>query len=429
MEKVDQRVCQKICLGCGHEFVAETEVCPDDKTTLVKLVSDQYVGTVIGGSFEVMETLAGGAGGRLYKARQQGLERLVCIKVLQEEFAHTPEFLARFQREAKLLSEIKHANIASVIAYGVSESGDSFTVMEYIEGVNLGELPSSEITEKLLCEVIPQICDALETIHKAGVVHRDLKPSNIMVSRNPDGHWSVKLVDFGLVRLAFDKVDLTQTGQTVGSPAYMSPEQCMGHKVDGRADIYSLGCVLYRLVTKVPPFMGRNVFQIMSHKMERDPLFPSDFVPINKRLEWVIMQCLQYDPAHRFQTAGELRDALTEGDPVEAIEKLVSRAKQRLADSDMRRGKSSSCTPQLPKPPTETKQTGLMLLVMAMLVLAFYGYSEYLNHQPAKMPAQIHAVEPPVSRERVLNEAGHQLLRMGDMPLETDEPEAKESKD
>ncbi len=249
--------------------------------------------------FEIVEMLGKGGMGAVYKARQPNLDRYVALKILLPEVGKDPAFAERFMREARALAKLNHPSIVAVYEFGEVD-GLYYFVMEYVDGANLRQtLAASGLTPPEALAIVPQICDALQFAHDAGVVHRDIKPENILI----DKQGRVKIADFGLAKLlALDREDssveqpftLTGTHQVMGTPHYMAPEQMQGSSaVDHRADIYSLGVVFYEMLTGELP-IGRF-----------EP--PSKKVQIDVRLDEVVLRSLESEPDRRYQHASEVK--------------------------------------------------------------------------------------------------------------------------
>jgi prepilin-type processing-associated H-X9-DG protein len=246
--------------------------------------------------FEILELIGRGGMGAVYKARQKSLDRLVALKVIPPEAAKDPSFAERFQREAKAMARLNHPSIVSVYDFG--QNGDLFFLaMEYVDGVNLRHaLQASRLQPREALAIVPQICDALQYAHDQGVVHRDIKPENVLLDRLG----RVKIADFGLAKLlgqSPDNYKLTQTQQVMGTPRYMAPEQIeKPTAVDHRADIYSLGVVIYEMLTGELP-IGRF-----------DP--PSRKVQVDVRIDQVVLRTLEKEPDRRYQRASQLKTEL-----------------------------------------------------------------------------------------------------------------------
>ena len=233
------------------------------------------------GSYEILSAIGKGGMGEVWKAKDTKLGREVAIKTLPEEFAQDTDRLARFEREAKLLASLNHPNIAAI--YGLEEhQGSRFLVLELVEGDTLGEqIKRGAIPVEESLKLALQIAEALESAHEKGVIHRDLKPANIKIT--PEG--KVKVLDFGLAKaLEGDVAEAsvstsptlsmaaTQQGVILGTAAYMSPEQARreGHLVDGRSDVFSLGVVLYELLTGTRPFPGEDFDEVLNNILHRE---------------------------------------------------------------------------------------------------------------------------------------------------------------
>jgi predicted Ser/Thr protein kinase len=233
--------------------------------------------------------------GVVYKARQKNLDRIVALKVLSPHLSEDPEFVERFTREAKALAQLSHPNIVGIHDSGIHDRVP-YLVMEYIDGTPLrGVMAGGKFTPDRALEVIPQICDALQYAHANGIVHRDIKPENILIDRQG----RVKIADFGLAKLSVEQSKLTQSGFVMGTPRYMAPEQFEpAGRVDHRADIYSLGVVFYEMLTGEVP-MGR--FKPPSAKAD-----------VDHRLDPVVLKSLEREPEDRYQSAGEVKDQVTD---------------------------------------------------------------------------------------------------------------------
>jgi len=276
------------------------------------------------GRYEVTGELGQGAMGVVYQARDPLIDRVVAIKTinLNQALEEREEYEARFYQEARAAGRLSHHNIVTI--YDVGKSGDiAYIAMEFLQGRELRDV----LNEKAIMlvpqalDIVAQVAQGLAYAHEHGIVHRDIKPSNIMIQR--DGH--VKITDFGIARMASAAVR-TQTGMVLGSPKYMSPEQVMGKLTDQRSDIFSLGVMLYEMVTGRPPFSGENVNAIMYQTLNATPPQPSSMNPaVPEMLNFIIAKALAKKIDERYQNAGELaddlracRDALPGGAPAVA---------------------------------------------------------------------------------------------------------------
>src|SRR5262249_17235194 len=231
-----------------------------------------------------------------------------------------PVVLQRFQNEAKATSTLHHPNIVSTLDCGVSTQGHAFLIMDLVDGISLSHLIKDNETlppERAL-NIFHQICDALAHAHKKGIIHRDLKPSNVVILTDRDIPDIVKIVDFGIAKIVTEQEEgdlttqgLTKTGEVFGSPLYMSPEQCRGQKLDGRSDVYSMGCLMYQTLTGRPPLAGGNPLETIYRQMSDAPTpIVQDNEPENltKRLSAIIMKCLAKDAGDRYQSMELLKD-------------------------------------------------------------------------------------------------------------------------
>ena len=272
------------------------------------------------GTYEVTGLLGEGGMGEVYRARDTKLDRDVALKVLPQAFTEEPDRLTRFEREAKVLASLNHPNICTVHDIG-EYAGRPFIVMEVVQGDTLQQhLSTGPLKPRRVIDVGMQLADALDAAHTEGVIHRDIKPANIVVSDR--GH--TKLLDFGLAKLTpggdvhpgsdaqlaaatIEAVELTQPRSAVGTVAYMSPEQARGEGLDTRTDLFSLGAVLYEMVTGQRAFTGRSTAVVFDAILNRDPVPPESLaVGMPSRLAEIISNALEKDPDLRYQTAADL---------------------------------------------------------------------------------------------------------------------------
>ncbi len=273
-------------------------------------------------ALEIIELIGAGGMGAVYKARQAGLDRLVALKILPEEFGHDVKFALRFTREARTLAKMNHPNIVSVYEFGKVEDTYYF-LMEFVDGSTLREVvKAGHLAPEHALAIVPHLCDALQYAHDKGVIHRDIKPENILIAL--DG--SVKIADFGLSRILENGSQqdmLTGTHQVMGTPRYMAPEQLEGARnVDHRADIYSLGVVFYEMLTGELP-IGRFAA-------------PSKKVAIDVRLDEVVLHTLEKEPQRRYQHASEIKSdvqtIISTGNP--ALARTVAYEAKPQADQE-----------------------------------------------------------------------------------------------
>ncbi len=267
------------------------------------------------GRYRLKQPLGKGGMGEVYLAEHLLLKRPCAIKIIRPENAGDPQSLARFEREVKATARLTHWNTIEIYDYGSTNEGLFYYVMEYLPGMNLDQLVEMHgpLSAGRVIYLLSQACEALHEAHAEGIIHRDIKPANIFAAHRGGVYDVAKLLDFGLAKPIADLGDasVTQVGSLAGSPAYMSPEQSKGDEPDGRSDIYSMGVVAYFLVTGRVPFQSdRPIKVLMSHAHEQ-PKRPSEFNPdLPADLEQVILKSLEKDPADRYQTADEFREAL-----------------------------------------------------------------------------------------------------------------------
>ena len=250
----------KLCPQCGARYDAGVVFCPRDGSALGTPSRGDLVGQLIAGRYRVIEPLGQGAMGRVYLAEHVKMERRCAIKVMSPELVSDADAISRFNREATNASRIQHPNVATVYDFGESADGLVFLAMEFVPGEALSRICDREhaLPAARAANIARQVADGLDAAHDLGIIHRDLKPDNIMIAQAKDGRDIVKIVDFGIAKGtqqgAAGREALTRTGVVVGTLQYMSPEQLGGDPIDGRSDLYALGCMLYEALTGQVPF-------------------------------------------------------------------------------------------------------------------------------------------------------------------------------
>ncbi len=261
-------------------------------------------------NFKLLETIGTGGMGTIYKAVQVTLDRPVAIKELHAHLARDPEFLQRFEREAKSAAALQHENIVGVIDFGKTrDDGEGyFLALEYVEGCDLKVLmePDSKVVLPVAVSVVLDVLRGLGHAHSRGVVHRDIKPANVMVSK--DG--IAKVADFSIAR-ASSLPSMTQTGETVGTPAYMSPEQAQGEAIDGRSDLFSAAIILYEMLAGIRPFPGEAFAAIFNKLLTSKPQALAEINPfVPDALSRVVAKALERSKERRFQSAEDFAQAI-----------------------------------------------------------------------------------------------------------------------
>jgi serine/threonine-protein kinase len=283
-------------------------------------VDDPLLGKVLSGRFQIVEPLGVGGMGRVYKAIQQPLDRIVALKVLNPRYDGTkdPGFERRFFLEASMTAKLKHPNTITVHDYGRTDDGIYFIAMEYLEGETLQQVLNREgpMPWHRALAIGAQVARSLREAHKLGLVHRDLKPANVMLLSEGTGGDVVKVLDFGLVKafasdlMQKSDTELTQAGVLLGSPLYMAPEQARS-ETDQRTDIYSLGVLLFQCMAGRPPFQGKDSIDIIvKHVKEKPPTLASLRADTPSEVNELVMRCLEKSPAARYQSMDELLEAM-----------------------------------------------------------------------------------------------------------------------
>jgi serine/threonine-protein kinase len=305
--------------------------------------------------YELGEILGFGGMSEVHLARDVRLHRDVAVKVLRADLARDPSFYLRFRREAQNAAALNHPAIVAVYDTGEAETPSGplpYIVMEYVDGITLRDIVHTDgpMPPQRAIEVIADACQALNFSHQHGIIHRDVKPANIMISKTG----AVKVMDFGIARAIADSGNsVTQTAAVIGTAQYLSPEQARGDAVDARSDVYSLGCVLYEILTGEPPFVGDSPVAVAYQHVREDPIPPSQrHEGISADLDAVVLKALAKNPDNRYQTAAEMRADLIRvhnGEPPEAPKVLTAAERTSLLASSSPSGPAGPQTDPLPR--------------------------------------------------------------------------------
>ena len=320
----------------------------------------------LGGRYNVDRSVGHGGMAQVYEGTDTVLGRTVAIKVLAPQYARDEGFVARFRREAQAAASLNHPGVVSVYDTG-SDDGVHYIVMEYVAGRTLAQVLEQEgrLQPERAAEIARSVAQAISFAHSAGIIHRDVKPANIMLS----SHGGVKVMDFGIAR-ALSSQTLTQTATVLGTASYLSPEQAQGDAVDARSDIYSLGVVLYEMLTGQPPFSGDTPVAVAYKHVREDPPLPSSLAPeVPQELEAIVMKAMAKNPANRYGAAQEMAedlDRFLRGEPVVATPLLPGTDTMVIPPTEQR-------TAVLPPTLPEEERRGARILGWILLALVILG--------------------------------------------------------
>lgn len=315
------------CPKCGQEFAEEVRVCPEDgallkadETVAMNLPADPLIGRTLDEKYRLDALLGTGGMGTVYRATHLLIDRPVAIKVLNPRYVEDEAAQTRFRREARAAGRLQHANAVTVTDFGTTSDGLVYIVMELLEGRTLRDLLAREapLDTARAVSIMLQISAAVGAAHEAGIIHRDLKPANIFIVQRKDAPTFVKVLDFGIAKLAAEVLEddddpqtITQLGTMIGTPRYMSPEQSEGAKLTPASDVYSLGIILYEMLTGTTPFTGTSPIAIAIKHASMPPRSPREFVvTIPPSLEAVVMHALDKRPEERPANANAFRNEL-----------------------------------------------------------------------------------------------------------------------
>jgi len=307
-------------IGAGPMKKAQAAQAPAGKGKLKAegpSMADMLVGTVVANRYKLLHRIGEGAMGWVFVGEHVEIGKKVAVKVLRPSLCRLPEAVSRFRREARAATQIGSRHIVDVTDFGTTDTGAAFFVMEHLEGEDLSTTLKKEkfLPWPRVLHVLEQLCEALQAAHDQGIIHRDVKPANfyrVKVGDDPD---FIKILDFGIARLANPQDSIvTQTGVVMGTPDFMAPEQAMGKHVDHRADIYSLGASAYALLTGRPPFEGANEYDVIYKQLNDHPTPPSEVAPVAagvpRWIDEVILKALRKDPDERYASMRDFAEAI-----------------------------------------------------------------------------------------------------------------------
>src|SRR3954469_13191752 len=312
----------KYCDTCRSNYPNDFTTCPKDQAVL-RFSSELIVGMVIRDKYQILRRIGAGGMATVYEAKHLAFNEIRALKVVSSRLAEDDAFLKRFRSEAVVTRKLQHPNAVRVDDFDTTEDGRPYIVMEYVEGMDLRHAIEKDgpFSIARTLNIGKQVASALAAAHKLGITHRDIKPDNILLISRPDGTDDVKVLDFGIAKIR-DTSDMgtgyttTKTGVVVGTPQYMSPEQAMGKSgeaIDGRSDLYSLGCALYEMLTGQLPFESETPVGLLIHHIQTTPMPPHQRAPqqrIPYALSMVLMKAMEKEKDHRYHTAEEMIEAL-----------------------------------------------------------------------------------------------------------------------
>lgn len=310
----------KSCPDCAATYPEDYAICPKDGAPLHETTLWQ-IGTVVRGKYRILARLGEGGMATVYKAHHELLDEMRALKVIKPELARDPEFMSRFKNEAIMARKLNHPNAVRVNDLDIAEDGLPFIAMELVVGDTLNTLVqrTGPLPVSLVLDITSNVCGALDAAHKLGLVHRDIKPDNIVLIAQREGPPLAKILDFGISRLREETPGakgLTQTGMVIGTPEYMSPEQALGKRgdeIDGRSDLYSLGIVMYRMLTGELPFQAETTVEMILQHLRTPAKAPHEAKPelaIPEAVSAIVMKALEKDREMRFATGAEMAAAI-----------------------------------------------------------------------------------------------------------------------
>jgi serine/threonine-protein kinase len=391
----------KICPQCGTEYETGDRFCPKDGTSLrPKAAGDPLIGRVIAERYLILARIGEGGMGRVYLAEHVKMTRQCAIKVMNPSLVTDTESLQRFAREASNAARILHPNVAAVFDYGEADK-IVYLVMEYVDGESLSTiiLRDGPLDPRRAIDIARQVADGLSAAHELGIVHRDLKPDNVILTHTRGGKEIAKVVDFGIAKAISEAPQdaLTRSGLVIGTPEYMSPEQLLGDPVDERADIYSLGCILYQMITGAQAFTADTREQMIRRRLHETPPHVRDFdASLPRRLDTLIVHMLARSPTDRLASASDARDQLDPALSLGGWDPSSLTAPRRISPppprlSPMPRSSDPSLQPTMPMAQQQmsVRRIGLATLIgSALLASSLVLWAQMQEAPPPPPPVQ-----------------------------------------
>jgi serine/threonine protein kinase len=351
---------------------------------------DPLIGTFINNRYEILSVIGRGGMSIVYKAKNPEMGRDVAIKMLKAEFMTDNEMVARFSRETAAARRLAHRNLVTVHDTGIDEHGNPYLIMDHLEGMPLSDTIEKEgrLPVKRCLKIFVQICNGLAHMHTHNIIHRDIKPGNIMLLQTATTEDYVKIFDFGFVKILpygnarYQK--LTQSGDVLGTPLYMSPEQSLGRELDTRSDIYSFGCVMYECLTGQAPLVGINVAATMQKQIKEIPKSldvarPDLYIP--EQLTEIIFKTLEKEPNDRYQSIVDVKRDL------EAISEALLKKKSTQVT------KLPALSKLKQKKKNKQKFSPIPTIVLSTLLLAVFGLAAFLILNPNNRPTSIYQLQ------------------------------------
>lgn len=340
--------------------------------------TDPLIGSTIDGKYQLHAKLGSGGMGAVYRGRRTLIGDDVAIKILHQNDSPESE---RFRREAQAAARLKHAHAVSIFDFGISSDGRQYLVMELVEGESLRQLIKRQgrLAPAFAAEIVTQVCAALDEAHRHNIVHRDIKPDNILVDLQ-NSKPKVTVLDFGIAKLRGESVGtLTQTGSVLGTPHYMSPEQCLGEELDGRSDIYSLGIVVYEMLTGAVPFNAPiSTAVVVQHVNQAPPSLCSSNPDIPWTVERAVLHALEKKPDARPATAGAFAAELARAITTPYVEPVVERdqitSTPTVVLNNERQFRSRSIDAATPAGAMTTTKTVVVTILVTLVLLALGGF-------------------------------------------------------